>query len=89
MVGRLVPTSSTIKIPAYPSMNLSTSWKAKTGLTTTVQVRAKKLTRQVKQRAIHIIQVRTLSLKCAYSRVHISSDEVFSKILEKPHIVQK
>ena len=24
-----------------------------------------------------------------YSRVHISSDEVFSKILEKPSIVQK
>ena len=25
----------------------------------------------------------------AYSRVHISSDEVFSKILKKPPIVQK
>ena len=26
---------------------------------------------------------------CRYSRVHISSDEVFSKILKKPSIVQK
>ena len=28
-------------------------------------------------------------IKIAYSRVHISSDEVFSKILKKPSIVQK
>ena len=27
--------------------------------------------------------------KDSYSRVHISSDEVFSKILKKPSIVQK
>ena len=68
MVVSLVHTSSTMKIPAYPSMNLCTSWKAKTDLFTTVQLRAKKLTCQVKQRPIHIIQVRNLSflLKCAY-----------------------
>ena len=29
------------------------------------------------------------SSKNVYSRVHISSDEVFSKILKKPSIVQK
>ena len=63
MVVSLVHTSSTMKIPAYPSMNLSTSWKAKTVIFTTVQVRVKmkKLTLQVKPMAFHIIQVRTLS----------------------------
>ena len=30
-----------------------------------------------------------MKLKISYSRVHISSDEVFSKILKKPSIVQK
>jgi hypothetical protein len=34
-------------------------------------------------------KVPILALKSYYSRVHISSDEVFSKILKKPSIVQK
>ena len=33
--------------------------------------------------------VRPRGIMCKYSRVHISSDEVFSEILKKPSIVQK
>ena len=32
---------------------------------------------------------KVVRLRTMYSRVHISSDEVFSKILKKPSIVQK
>ena len=36
-----------------------------------------------------ISNIQNLHIKPKYSRVHISSDEVFSKILKKPSIVQK
>ena len=37
---------------------------------------------------IHVIK-KLNKIKNKYSRVHISSDEVFAKILKKPSIVQK
>ena len=69
MIGvvSLAPTSSAMKRPANPQTNLSTSWKAKTGLSIILYgvgmdgALEQKSNCLVKQKASFIIEVRNLS----------------------------
>ena len=69
MIGKvsLAPTSSAMKRPANPQTNLSTSWKAKTGLSIILYVMGmdgvleQKRTCMVKKKATIGITVRILS----------------------------